>query len=146
TTRAAAEGKLRSARFRVDDLVEPGPDGPRALAALLQRLVAPQSWQAAAGGRRGTITIDGGDLAIEQTAPVMMELVVFCEQLRVARGLPTRSRLPAARVAIDTRLSLAHANLERPIGFTFHEPTRMVDVARFLRRASDLRVHFDWRS
>ena len=80
------------------------------LAGLVQKLVAPDSWQP--NGGRGAVRTDAGRLVVMQTGAVHDQVLAFCEKLRTARGKPTRSRLDPGRFALATRWDRAKAMLE----------------------------------
>ena len=92
----------------VSDLTGNDAHAAADLAALLQRLVVPESWQA--GGGRGTVEVTPDVLRITQTGHVHYQIIVFCEKLRVARGLPTKSQDPK-KFVLTTRTARAKAIL-----------------------------------
>ena len=76
-------------RYTVSDLTGDDKEAVAQLAALVRKLVAPESWQGNSG--RGTIDTDGGTLVVTQTGDVHQQMLVFCEKLRDARQKPLRS-------------------------------------------------------
>ena len=111
TSTADHRESLRPARYAVSDLTGGDAQAATALAALLQRLVVPQSWQA--GGGRGTVDIAPDVLLVTQTGRVHYQIIVFCEKLRVARGLPTKSRLDPKKFVLATRTARARNVLDQ---------------------------------
>jgi hypothetical protein len=144
TAPAAADRRLRTYTYPVDDLVETDAAGLGALTGVLQKMVAPESWQAARG--EGRIEPVDGQLRITQTPALHYDLVEFCEKLRVARGLPIRSKYPASRFALDRAGQQADPLLAREITFTFPTPTRLSDVQRVLGKLSGATILVDWRA
>ncbi|MCA9246468.1 MAG: hypothetical protein KDA42_05110 [Planctomycetales bacterium] len=143
TTRSSASNKLKRYRYPTDDLRGDGPDAPAQFAQLLRRLVAPHSWEATPDAR---IEIVDGELWIEQTSDVHAQLVAFCERLRLARGLPLKSRFSRDRFALMPA-SIEHASrLEPEITFTFIEPAALRQVVQHLETETGLAIYVDWPS
>jgi hypothetical protein len=142
-TTPSAAAAPRTVKFSVEDLAS-GEDQLRELAALIVKMVAPESWQFADGP--GKIELENNRLSLEQSGSVVFESVVFCERLRTARGLATRSRLPADQLLLTSAHAQAKAHLARKVACTFHAPTRLVDVVRYLEELSGAKILIDWRS
>ena len=109
TSTAEHRESLRSVRFAISDLTGGGAQAAADLAALIQRLVVPESWQGSGG--RGTVEVTPDALRITQTAHVHYQIIVFCEKLRIARSLPTKSRLDPKKFVLATRNAQAKASL-----------------------------------
>ncbi len=125
TAPAVARGELTSRRYRVDDLAA-DQTSLAELAAVVQRLIAPESWQSEGGP--GTVHARDGALVIEQTASTHHQVLLFCEKLRRARGLPIRSRFPLEWFKLATRRTRAADVLAEEITANFREPTPLVEV------------------
>jgi len=119
----------RQVRYAVSDLA--ADDAALGeLAMLVRRMIAPESWQQAGG--KGSIVAGNGTLVVNQTEPALAQVLVFCEQLRVARGLPIKSRLDPARFVLNTREDKAHEMLNRPITANFATPQPLSGVIKWL--------------
>jgi len=101
---------LRPVQYKVADLTGGDARSAADLAALVQRLVVPESWRN--GGGRGTVEVTPDALLVTQTRPVHYQIIVFCEKLRVARGLPTKSRFDPKRFVLATRNARAKPILD----------------------------------
>jgi hypothetical protein len=142
---ALAGGDERSAKTHdVADLLESRAADARSVAAIIERFVAPASWQA--GGGTGTMQIDGGKLRIEQSKAVHHEIVVFCERLRLARGLPQRTRYPASRLAIDSPYRAVDDKLSERATFTLLPWTNLADVVGHWEEQLGMTILVDWSS
>jgi len=119
----------RQVRYAVSDLASDDATLGE-LAALVRRMIAPESWQQA-GGKR-SIVAGNGTLVVNQTEPALAQILVFCEKLRVARGLPIKSRLDPARFVLNTREDKAHELLNRPVTANFATPQPLSGVIRWL--------------
>jgi hypothetical protein len=119
----------RQVRYAVSDLTADDASLGE-LAALVRRMIAPESWQQA-GGKR-SIVAGNGTLVVNQTEPALAQILVFCEKLRVARGLPIKSRLDPARFVLNTREDKAHELLNRPVTANFATPQPLSGVIRWL--------------
>jgi hypothetical protein len=133
----------RTVKFSVDDLAT-GEEKLRELAALIVKTVAPESWQFAGGP--GKIQLEGDRLSLEQSGSVIYEAVIFCERLRTARGLATRSRLTAEQLQLKSARVQSQSHLARKVSCTFHAPTRLAEVVRYLEELSGAKIFIDWRS
>jgi hypothetical protein len=114
------------------------------IASLVQRFVAPQSWTAAGGS--GSIQVEISNIRIEQSQRVRHEVLIFCERLRVARGLSQRSRYPASLLATASAYDAAEPALKARTTFTLLPWARLADVARHWQEASKLTILIDWRA
>jgi hypothetical protein len=132
---------LRPARYRVEDLVADDAQALSGIAALVQQLIVPDSWQS--NGGRGTIEAKDGSLAVLQTGNVHAQIIAFCEKLRVARGKPLRSRLNPELFAMTTRTARAKPVLDRPVTANYQN-ARLVEVLDFLKKSSGCEVLIDW--
>jgi hypothetical protein len=132
----------REISYDVADLA--GAEDATSIANLVQRFVAPDSWTAAGGG--GTIEVEKSTLRIEQSQRVRHELFIFCERLRLARGLSQRSRYPASLLTTASPYAAASPLLKQPATFTLLPWTRLADAVRHWQDASKLTILVDWRA
>jgi hypothetical protein len=142
---ALANGNEHSTKVHdITDLLEPAAKDAQFMATLIQQFVSPTTWQRAGG--HGTIDVDGGKLRIDQAKTVHHEIVVFCERLRLARGLRLRTRYPAERLSIESPYQQIHARLHERTTFTFLPWTRLADVVRHWEHESGVTMLVDWGS
>ncbi len=141
--RAPAEYRetLRRVRYTVSDLTGEDKAAVAELAALVRKLVAPESWQGNNG--RGAIEPDGGALVVVQSGDVHQQVLVFCEKLRLARHKPLRSRNDPQRFALATQRDQARNMLDRPVTANFHEPAPLVKILVFLAQAAGAEILID---
>jgi hypothetical protein len=118
--------ELRQVRYAVSDLTGNEAQAAADLASLVQKFVAPDSWQVAGG--RGTMEVTPGVLRITQSGRVHYQIIVFCEKLRVARNLPTKSRWDPRRFVLTTRTAQAKAILELVTSVNFSAPTTLASM------------------
>ncbi|MHB8902091.1 MAG: DUF1559 family PulG-like putative transporter [Thermoguttaceae bacterium] len=137
-----ASETARTVRYSVDDLASPGGSPASDLASWIPRLVAPETWQGKGG--QGVIRQSGGSLEVTQTEAVHLEILVFCEKLRVARGLSPRSGQPVERFALATRQMRAATALQQPITANFFRPTAFTRVLQELSHKGTLRIAVNW--
>jgi hypothetical protein len=133
--------KLRRIRYTVSDLTDNDKAAADRLAALVQKLISPESWQAAGG--EGTMETEKTALIVTQTAAVHDQILVFCEKLRNARGRPLKSNRDPKRFDLTTRLQQAASALNRPITANFHEPATLVDILAYLGRQAEIDILLD---
>jgi len=142
TTPEKNRNALRAVTYTVSDLTGPQPASVAALAELVEKLVAPDSWRRAGG--RGTIEPANGALKVVQTGAVHYEVLTFCEKLRSARGVPLRSRHDPRKFALATRLDQARMKLSQPITANFHEPAPLERIVSDLGALSGTKILIDW--
>jgi hypothetical protein len=130
----------REVDFDVKDLVKDGDAAP--IGKLIERFVAPTTWQAAGG--KGTITVDGTTLHINQSLLVRREALIFCERLRLARSLPLRSKYPATMLSVDSPYEKLASKLNQSTTFTFLAWTRLADILHQWQDLTGLTILVDW--
>jgi hypothetical protein len=130
----------REVDYEVKDL-SPGGDAS-GIAQLIEKFVAPSTWKSAGGG--GTIQVKGTTLSVEQSDLVRRQVIIFCERLRIARGLPIRSKYPRELLSIDPPYQKLAAKLNQSTTFTFLAWTRWSDVVRQLRDMMGVSLVIDW--
>jgi hypothetical protein len=144
--------ELRRVRYNVADLAGDTPEGMNQFAALIHAMVDPTSWKDAVGngvpsGPRavpGTSHVMGagssrwsdGALVVEQNESAHAQMLVFCEKLRLARGLPLRSKLDPARFSLEPRTAVAKAVLSRPVTVNFGRPEPLARVLANLQSST----------
>lgn len=126
--------------YDVKDLVA-GADAA-AVSRLIEHFVAPATWKSAGG--KGTLQASGTTLHIEQSDAVRREVVIFCERLRLARGLTVQSKYPAAMLSVQSPYQRLATKLSEHVTFTFLPWTRLDDVVRNWQELSGLTVLIDW--
>ncbi len=141
TTPAEYRETLRKVRYTVSDLTGDDKAAVAELAAMVRKLVAPESWQATGG--RGTIEPDQGVLIVLQTGEVHQQVLVFCERLRAARQKPLRSHDKPERFTLATHADQARELLDRPVTVNFHEPAPLARILAFLAEATDSTILVD---
>ncbi len=141
TDPAEQREKLRRIRYTVSDLTNNDKSAAEQLAALVQKLVSPESWQSAGG--EGTIETEKTALVVTQTAAVHDQILVFCEKLRNARGRPLKSNRDPKRFELTTRLQQAASALNRLVTANFHEPARLVDILAYLGQQAEIDILVD---
>jgi len=131
---------LRTERYPVADLARE-PADLAALSAIVEKLVAPDSWQAAGG--KGAIAAADGALGVSQTELVHYQVLTFCEKLCVARGIPTRNENQRERFALATRLDRARPRLAQPITLNY-EQAPLEQILADLAGMSRTWIVVDW--
>jgi hypothetical protein len=109
---------------------------------MVERFIEPDSWSAAGGA--GDLAVKGTSFEFNNQENAVIGLILFCERLRIARGLPIKSRYPAERLSVESSYSRIAAKLERPTTFTFVPWTRLADVFRDWQEASGVTMLVDW--
>ena len=138
--------ELRRVRYNVADLAGDTPEGMNQFAALVHAMVDPPSWKDAVGngvpsGPRavpgaGSSRWSDGALVIEQNESAHAQMLVFCEKLRLARGVPLRSKLDPARFSLEPRTAVAKAMLSRPVTVNFGRPEPLARMLAYLQSST----------
>lgn len=143
TSPATAQLDLITRRYSVDDLA--ADEASRAeLAQAIQDLVSPDSWQSQGGP--GIAESKDGSLVIAQTASTHHRILVFCEKLRVSRGLPIRSRFPLEWFELASRHRRAASVLAQKLTANFREPTPLIEVLGHLGGLAGVDILIDRRA
>lgn len=127
-------------QYDVSDLVSSAEEAG-ALGDLIERVVAPDSWQQA----EAKLAVKGTTLEIHQQLGVHYDILKFIERLRIARGLPTRSKYPKSLLTIEPRLASMKKQLARPTTFAFVDWTPLADVFDYWQQTSGLAMLADWQ-
>ena len=136
TSTADHRESLRPVRFAVKDLTGDELHAAADLAALVQRLVVPESWQQSGG--HGTVEVTPDVLRITQTGHVDYQIIVFCEKLRVARGLPTKSRLDPKKFVLATRTVRAKAILGQIVSVNAGVPASLASILEQFKQPGEI--------
>ena len=137
-----AERKI-AREYLLSDLVPAGDDAT-AIADLIETFVAPTMWRS--GGGAGTIEVNGDKAGVDAEKRVHHELLIFCERLRLARGLPQKTRYPADRLSVESPYTKLATKLRAKTTFTLLPWTRLRDVVRHWEEAAGVTILVDWRS
>jgi hypothetical protein len=148
TSPADHRENLRQINYNVSDLTGGDAKAAAQLAALIERLVAPESWQpdhAGSLGGKGTVEVSPDVLRIRQTGQIHYQILVFCEKLRVARGMPTKSRLDPKKFVLTTRAARAKAILDRSTNLNLdaNAPATLGSVVERLQQAAGCEILID---
>jgi hypothetical protein len=141
TSPAEYRETLRTRRYTVSDLTGSDAKAVAELAGLVQKLVAPESWQA--NGGRGAVQPDQGALSVVQTGAVHDQIIMFCEKLRTARGKPLRSRLDSRLFSLATRTARAQAALGQEVSVNFPTATPLAEILRYLKKQAEVEILVD---
>jgi hypothetical protein len=71
-------------------------------------------------------------------------MLLFCERLRLARGLARKSRYPAELLSIDSSYTKLEPRLTEKTTFTFLPWTRLADVLQHWQASSGITILADW--
>ncbi len=146
---ATAAETTHLTRYPIDDLVSKDSleEDAAELAAQVQHVITPERWGA------GKIDIAPGALLVTQTMPVHDELIVWFEKLRIARGLPLRTKYDPAnpqlrrfapqRFAMKTRWQKAEPLLQKPVTATVLEPETVGEILNILHRQTQAIIAWD---
>ncbi len=132
--------------YTVSDLTGGNAQAAVDLAAVIARMVAPESWQA--GGGPGSIEVAPNLFHIRQTAAVHYRVLLFCEKLRIARGLATKSHqiLKPEQLSLATRWQRLQPTLDKPVSAAFREQAPLATIVAELGKAADVDIVIDQAS
>jgi hypothetical protein len=132
---------LQSVSYQVADLCENGMTADD-LAGLLQNFVSPDAWRK--NGGDGTITIENDTLQISQTELIQREIVLFCDKIRIARGISPQGRHESG-LTTATAYVQAKSALDKTITANFHEPTAIGEVLEGFGERAGVEILLDRR-
>jgi hypothetical protein len=125
--------EVRTISHQVADLAA---DDAAGLADLLRRI----------GGLPADAEVIAGKLAVAAPLATQYDLVVLCERLRMARGLPTKTKYPRSLLSAEASMTTLTPVLDRRTTFSFVEPTPLADILAHWRRVTGLSILVDWRA
>ncbi len=125
--------EVRTIHHQVSDLAA---DDTAGLAGLLRRI----------GKLPADVEVVAGKLPVTAPLATQYNLVVLCERLRVARGLPTKTKYPRSLLSAEPSLATLAPVIDRRTTFSFVEPTPLADVFAHWRRVTGLSILVDWRA
>jgi hypothetical protein len=128
-------------RYSVADIAGDTPESRRQFAEMVHLMVEPSGWSEANGS--ATSLWSEGALVVAADASAHAQLLVLCEKLRLARGLPLRSRIDPARFHLDSRTAHAKAALEAAITVDFARPEALDKIVAYLRSTTRLNLLVD---
>lgn len=143
TRKSTGEAK-RVTKLNVSDLVADDPKKLSELRDHIVNLIAPETWLE--GGASGKLTIDGTSLVVEHADKVLFDVIALCERIRVARGLPTRSRFDAKDFQLATRSERIKSQLAKPLTLNYPRPTSFVRILSRVSKESGLQILVDWQA
>jgi len=108
----------------------------------LTGFVAPDSWESRGG--QGSGEAQNTKLKITQDDIVHYQILVLCERLRIARGLPIKSRIKPEFVDL-TRKSQQLSESQRPITLRIWRESNLNTIAAEIERVSGIHVLVDWQ-
>lgn len=131
---------LTKVRYAVEDLAV---DSVRLnqLADLIRSVVLPKTWQSQ-GGRAKLVIVEGA-LVVEQSAEAQWQIVQLCEKLRIARGLPMRSRLDAQWLVPQSRGHVLEDALGRKVSVQAADGVPLAEIVRLLAARGGLEIEVD---
>lgn len=133
--------KVRSVDYPVDDLLG-GQLTAADVGKWIESLIAPDSWESAGGD--GTMTASSGSLKVSQTQAIQYQVLFFLERVRLAKGLPMRSKYPA-RLLSGKPFKVGIADrLDAPATFTFSHNTPLAEVFHYWQGEAGLPIFVDW--
>jgi len=133
--RSGAE-KVRAKPYPFDDLLPAGGNA-QAMADLLQTLLP---------DLRAKLQVKGKQISIDGPAADHMRVAIFCERLRMARGLKPRSRYPQSLLRTTPAVAHLQPMLDRKTTFTFVAQTPVSEIFEHWRRTTGLVILVDWAS
>jgi hypothetical protein len=131
--------QTRTASFDVRDLLAPGAKDATAIAQLASKMVLRDS-------ASEQLTVDQTKLTLTAPAARHFDLAIFCERLRRARGLPQRTKYPAAMLSIRAPLGELAPALDKSVTFSFVTPTPLTEIVEHWRSVAGFEVLVDWAS
>ena len=136
-----AATKKREINYPIDDLVSESTSTQQ-LVSWIEQLVAPTTWQSAGG--QGTLETKNDSLRITQSQQVQYQVLIMLERLRLARGLPQRSRYPVERLTGTPANQRLQAPLAKQTTFTFSQFTPIDEVFVHWQTALGVPLLVDW--
>lgn len=139
-----ADGQLLAHSYPAADLVGEDPRELARLADIIVEMVAPGSWEE--NGCVGIVRQKVPSLEFKHRDVEKFRALVFCDRLRVARGLPPQSNFNRELFKLEPRLSQAEQRLATPVTINYVQPTLFVRILDRLGKEAGLQIIVDWRA
>lgn len=143
STVPASRGEMVTIVHEVGDLCGNNPQKATDFFNWLTAFVAPSSWESRGGEANGQI--DGTQLKVQQDDTIHYQILVLCERLRVARGIPTRSRIKSEFIELTPKSQLFGAR-NRPVTLRIWRDSNLDAIAAELERQVEVNVLVDWQA
>ena len=111
---------------------------------MIVELVYPSSWEV--NGGVGIVRQKMPSLEFEHHDVEKFRAIVFCEKLRVARGLTPQSPFNPELFRLEPVLSQAKQRLATPVTINYVEPASFVRILDRLGKEAGLQILVDWRA
>ena len=143
TTQLDSRGQQVTIRHDLTDLAEGRTEAVGELARWLTQLVAYGTWQDQGGS--GSFRVEDTVLVVDQLDTVQYQILIFCEKLRVARGLAPRSRIPETVIQFEptTQRMLA---LQRPVTLRIWQEQNLNQIAARCESEAGITVLVNWQA
>jgi hypothetical protein len=141
---APADSPLRRIRHPVGDLVQNSEDQLDQLADWIMTMVEPDSWKVQGGA--GELVTELPDLVIRHQDTVLLRALLFCERLRVARGLSPTTNLDPQLMRLDLRCQRADTLLQERVRILYDQPVPMLQILQQITRDTGLQILVDWHA
>ena len=143
TTIPTSEQKLVEMEHEVGDLCSGDASKTAFFFDWLTGFVAPDSWESRGG--QGSGEAQDTKLKIIQDDIVHYQILVLCERLRIARGLPIQSRIKPEFIDL-TRKSEQLSEGQRPISLRIWRESNLNAIAAEIERVAGIHVLVDWQA
>ena len=130
-------------RIPIGDLTDDDAEQAALIGHWVEAFVAPQSWQASGGA--GTLVAENKQLQVTSLPAHQAEVILFCDRLRFARGLPL-SLYTAEELQLWQSPWSENSKLAVPIALNFVRPTRFTQILQRIERESQLTIFVDWQA
>ncbi len=142
TRPAPQSGSPRQATYSIADLVADDTE-LRMIGEMLTAVVANGTWRPDGDGQ---LKFEDKALVVQHSESVHFQTLVFCEKLRVARGLKPRSKYDPSLFELTSRTERAAARLETPISLNFVQSTRFLNILHRIQQEADVHLLVDWQA
>ncbi|MFM9068320.1 MAG: hypothetical protein ACKOUR_13460 [Planctomycetota bacterium] len=136
--------RRESRTYDVSDLVGKEPELAQTLLRWIRTAIDPSGWQPDANPDE--LRLDGGQLVVEQTSAVHLQVMRLCDQWRVARKIRPKFPLPAPLVEVGVNLEQSQSLLDKPLTLTFQQPVRLAVLLERLGKSAGTKFLVDWQA
>ncbi len=149
TTRPEAAGQWVTIRHDVSDLCQQDPARVVALAEWIKQLIAYGTWEGHATvndpevAQAGRVSVEDSTLVVEHSDLVQYRVLVFCERLRAARGLATRTSVYPDRISFETRDASFRA-WEDPVTVRIWNDSSLTQIVSRIESQVAAEILIDW--
>jgi hypothetical protein len=148
-TASDARGEMTVLRHDVTDLRDADPEWAHRLAKWITHLIGPGTWEGQVKRADesalplGSCTVEESMLVVRHSDAVKYQVIAFCERLRLARGLPAKTRIHEDRIRLGSRVN-QFPHFDVPVTIRTSREQSLNEILSELEAQASVELLVDW--